>query len=59
MSSRTDERARYHAARTIDAFSVRLRNDVQPDAARADLIAAIHKTILPAHASVWLSGGRR
>jgi hypothetical protein len=52
-------RARYDAARTIDAFSVRLRSDVELDSVRADLIAVIHDTIHPAHASVWLRSGRR
>jgi hypothetical protein len=47
-------RARYDAARTIDAFSVRLRRDVDLDSVRTDLIAVIHDTIHPAHASVWL-----
>ena len=47
-------RARYDAARTIDAFSVRLRGDVDLDSVRADLIGVIHATIHPAHASVWL-----
>jgi hypothetical protein len=47
-------RARYDAARTIDAFSVRLRGDVDLDSVRADLICVIHDTIHPAHASVWL-----
>ena len=47
-------RARYDAARTIDAFSARLRGDVELDSVRADLIAVIHETIHPAHASVWL-----
>lgn len=52
-------RARYDAARTIDAFSVRLRRDVDLDSVRADLIGVVHQTIHPAHASVWLRGGRR
>ena len=47
-------RARYDAARTIEAFSVRLHSDVDLDSVRADLITVIHDTIHPAHASVWL-----
>ena len=47
-------RARYNATRTIDAFSARLRGDTELDSVRADLIAVIHETIHPAHASVWL-----
>jgi hypothetical protein len=52
-------RARYDAARTIDAFSVRLRSDVELDSVREDLIAVIHDTMHPAHASVWLRGDGR
>ena len=52
-------RARYDAARTIDALLARLRGDVELDSVRADLMAAIHETIQPAHASVWLRSARR
>ncbi|MDP9245776.1 MAG: hypothetical protein M3O64_03910, partial [Chloroflexota bacterium] len=47
-------RARYDAVRTLDAFSVRLRDEVDLDAVRRDLIDAVHQTVHPAHASVWL-----
>jgi hypothetical protein len=47
-------RARYDAARTIDAFSVRLRADMDLDSVRTDLIGVVHETIHPAHASLWL-----
>lgn len=51
-------RARYDAARTIDAFSVRLRDDVELDSVRADLMRVLDETIQPAHASVWLRDAR-
>jgi hypothetical protein len=47
-------RSRYDAERTLDAFSVRLRDEVDLDAVRSDLIDAVQRTVQPAHASVWL-----
>jgi hypothetical protein len=49
-------RSRYDAERTLDAFSVRLRAEVDLDAVRADLIDAVERTVQPAHATVWLRG---
>jgi hypothetical protein len=49
-------RSRYDSARTLDEFSVRLRDEVDLDAVRAGLIDAVHHTVQPAHASVWLRG---
>jgi hypothetical protein len=47
-------RSRYDAARTVDAFSMRLRDEVDLDAVRDELLDAVGITLSPIHASVWL-----
>ena len=47
-------RERYDAARTLDAFTSRLANEVDLDMVRRELVAAVRETVQPAHASVWL-----
>lgn len=49
-------RARYDAVRTIEAFTARLRDQVDIDAVRSDLLGVVGATVRPAHASVWLRG---
>jgi hypothetical protein len=51
-------RARYDAERTVASFTARLQDDVDLDTVRADLLAAVHQALEPAHASVWLTGGQ-
>jgi hypothetical protein len=47
-------RRRYNAATTIEAFSIRLRDQVDLDTLSAELLAAVDQTMQPASASLWL-----
>jgi hypothetical protein len=48
------DRSRYDAARTLDAFADDLRDEVDLDALRSELLGAVSRTMSPAHASLWL-----
>jgi hypothetical protein len=50
-------RRRYDAALAVDAFAGRLRHQVDLDAVGADLLAAVHETVQPTHARIWLPRG--
>jgi hypothetical protein len=51
-------RRRYDAVRTLDGFAVRLRDEIDLDALRGELLGAVGETLQPAHASLWLRDAR-
>ena len=55
-------RRKYNAAKTVETFSARLRDEVDLDALTAELLVVVDQTIQPTRASLWLrpsSQGRR
>jgi hypothetical protein len=48
------DRRRYDAAQTIEAFSGRLRQQVDLDTLAAELLAVVEQTMQPTRASLWL-----
>jgi hypothetical protein len=47
-------RRKYDAARTVEAFSVRLRDEVDLDTLSAELLAVVDQSMQPTRASLWL-----
>src|SRR4029450_484110 len=47
-------RRRYDAAQTIEAFSARLRQQVDLDTLTSELLAVVEQTMQPTQASLWL-----
>jgi hypothetical protein len=47
-------RNKYDARKTLDVFSVKLRNETDLDALSNDLVGVVRETVQPSHVSLWL-----
>ena len=54
LVDRRFNRARYDAEATVAAFTARMRDAVEIDAIRIDLLDAVNRAVQPTHASVWI-----
>jgi ABC-type bacteriocin/lantibiotic exporter with double-glycine peptidase domain len=54
LVDRRFNRTRYNADATVAAFTARLRDAVEMDTIRADLLDAVNRAVQPTHASVWI-----
>jgi hypothetical protein len=54
LVDRRFNRARYDADTAVAAFAARLKDAVDLDAARSELLDAVRRSLEPAHVSVWI-----
>jgi len=47
-------RGRYDAARTLESFSGRLREQVDIETVSGEVLDVVRQTLQPAHVSLWL-----
>jgi MYXO-CTERM domain-containing protein len=55
LVDRRFNRARYDAEQTVVAFAARLKEAADLDSVRDDLAGVVHRTLEPAHVSLWVS----
>jgi hypothetical protein len=54
LVDRRFNRDQFDAERAVDAFAVRLRDEIEDDDVRADLLTVLGSTVQPASAALWL-----